>query len=379
MKIKRFTGRTMREALRAVRAEQGPDAVILGNNRTTEGVEVVAAVDYDEALLRQALQQPAAAPPTPQPAPIGDAPPDPAFARIERHLNDLQAVVNRQMGAWTEFELRRDPQRAEMLNTLSDLDIEPELARELAGEIPTHGDPSRARCLPLGWLARRLPVVEQRSLDAIRVLALIGPTGVGKTTTLAKLAQRAVRQFGPRNVVLLSLDTYRIGAQEQLSTYARLLGVPLTIVQPEQDLRAVLSTFAGCREIFIDTAGLPANSPRSAAQLQQLHTAGASTLLTLPANARYEDLLAYTRDAALAAPLGAVLTKLDETRRFGTALSAILRQRLPIAWITDGQRVPEDLHVAEASQLVIRAVQMSRRSARPSTPETQAAAEAATR
>lgn len=377
MKIKRFTGRTMREALRAVRAEQGPDAVILGNTRTPDGVEVVAAVDYDAALLRQALQQPLATPPKPHPAPIGETPPDPAFARIERHLSDLQAIVNRQMGAWTEFELRRDPQRAEMLDTLSDLDIEPALARELAAEIPTHSDPSRARCLPLGWLARRLPVVEAGTLDALRTLALIGPTGVGKTTTLAKLAQRAVRQFGPRNVALLSLDTYRVGAQEQLSTYARLLGVPLTIVRPEQDLRAVLSTFAGCRQIFIDTAGLPPNTSRGAAQHRQLCGAGVATLLTLPANARYEDLLAYARDAQPAQASGTVLTKLDETRRFGTALSAILRTGLPVAWITDGQRVPEDLYAAEASRLVIRAVQMSRHALTPARP--QAAAEAATR
>ncbi|HEU0197832.1 MAG TPA: flagellar biosynthesis protein FlhF [Nevskiaceae bacterium] len=365
MKIKRFTAATMREALRAVRAEQGPDAVILGNRRTPEGIEVVAAVDYDAALIRQALQQPEASKPTPAPDRVGDPPPDPALVRIEQHLNDLQKLVNSQMGAWNEYELRRDPQRAEMLNTLKDLDLEPALARELAAEIPTHKDPARARCLPLGWLARRLPILDGKKLAGLRTLALIGPTGVGKTTTLAKLAQRAVAQHGPRNVALLSLDTYRIGAQEQLSTYARLLGIPLTVVQPEQDLRQVLATLVDCHQVLIDTAGLSPTTPRSKAQHQQLRAAGVSCLLTLPASARSEDLIAYAQGAATAAPIGSILTKLDETRRLGTALSAVLRARLPLAWITDGQRVPQDLHAAQAAELVLRAVQMARRAAPP--------------
>lgn len=371
MKIKRFNAASMREALRQVRTEQGPDAVILGNRRVPGGVEVVAAVDYDEALIRQALRQP----PTTtirKPTKVGNPAPDPALTRIERHLSDLQKQLNSQMGVWSERELRNDPQRAEMLNTMEDLDLDPALARQLAAEIPPAKNPARARCLPLGWLSRRLPTLEPATLAKMRTLALIGPTGVGKTTTLAKLAQRAVRAHGPRHVALLSLDTYRIGAQEQLSTYARLLGIPLTIVQPDQDLRRTLATLDDCSLILIDTAGLSPNTPRSREQHHQLRAAGVNCLLTLPANARGEDLIAYAQGAAAAAPLGSILTKLDETRRLGTALSAILRARLPLAWITDGQRVPQDLHPARASDLVLRAVQMAR-AARPATARLRAA------
>lgn len=365
MKIKRFTATTMREAMRAVRAEQGPDAVILGNRRTPDGVEVVAAVDYDEALIRQALQQPGAVTPAARPPRVGDAPPDPALTRIERHLGELQTLLSSQVGRWSERELRADPRRAEMLNTLADLDIEPTLARQLAAEMPTHEDPVKARCLPLGWLARRLPTLSGTALEPLRSLALIGPTGVGKTTTLAKLAQRAVRQHGPRQVALLSLDTYRVGAQEQLSTYARLLGVPLTIVQPGDSLREALTMLEDFRLVLIDTAGLSPHDPRSVEQQRQLRDSGVRSLLTLPASARGEDLIAYAHAAAAAAPVGSVLTKLDETTRLGSALSAIIQTRLPLAWITDGQRVPQDLHAARASDLVIRAVQMSRRQASP--------------
>lgn len=376
MKIKRYFAPSMREAMRQVRADQGADAVILGSEARDGGIELVAAIDYDAALLQQAVKRqgggqaaardtaPAAASePAAAAAPAWDQ--DPQLQRLQRELADVRRMLASNLEQQTDAALRAHPQRARALRNLEALGIDSGLAREIAAHIPDGGASANQRNLPLALLARRLRVPPARFYDAPTRLALVGPTGAGKTTTLAKLAARAVAADGAREVTLISMDGHRAGAEAQIGVYARLLGVPLRIVRGTAELRTALADCADCRHVFVDSAGTGPADDKLAALLPQLAAMknGAhslETLLVLPANVQREDLLGAIARFAPAQPTAAALTKIDECSRFGGALSALIGTRTPLAWMADGQAVPRDLCRAEAGEVVLRAARQAR-------------------
>ncbi|WP_020650232.1 flagellar biosynthesis protein FlhF [Solimonas variicoloris] len=374
MKIKRFLAKNMREAIRLVREELGPEAVILSNHRAGDGIEVVAATDYDAALMQQAVRRaapppeppssPAPAPMTPSggghdPLPAPAPPPSPELQQLRRELGGMRKLLESQMAGMAWRELREHPQRLRALQTMIQLGVEPTLAREIAAELPEASDDERARFLPLGLLTRRLPVVRDDVLLDGGVIALVGPTGAGKTTTLAKLAARYAERHGTRDLALVTTDHFRVGAQEQLFTYGRLLGVPVQTAAGPDELRAVLARLSDRKLVLIDTAGV---GPRDAQLQAQLAVKGhgVQNWLVLSATTQAADLDAVIRRYAPTAPNACVLTKLDETLRIGGVLSATVRHHLPIAYCCDGQRVPEDLELARANALVLRAMQLAR-------------------
>lgn len=408
----------MREAIRLVREEQGADAVILSNRRVPGGVEVVAATDYDAALVQSAALRsepmpersaPMASPASPPPLPASQAatlrqtterppsppapnappprspaaalpvtppPPEPLSAvaaaaalgndQLSREIQTLRALLEEQLAGlrWGDMQKHR-PRQAAALRALANLGIEPDLARSIAEEMPESADPERARFLPLGLLSRRLPVnVADPILDG-GMIALVGPTGVGKTTTIAKLAARYAAHNGVRDIALVTADHYRIGAQEQLYTYARLLGVPVHAVGPSDSLPTLLARLSDRKLVLVDSAGLSQNDAALGGQIEQLKLCGPSlkTWLVIAGNAQPgAQADAVERFGAVGLD-GCVLTKIDEAHRIGGALSVAMRTRLRITYFTDGQRVPEDLHLARADRLVLQATQLARRSA----------------
>ncbi|KAA0072291.1 flagellar biosynthesis protein FlhF [Rhodanobacter sp. T12-5] len=402
MKIKRFVAPDMRQAMREVREEQGPEAVILSTRRLDEGIELIAAIDYDEALVREAARhgashdapapmpaaaEPTVAPPVPPelraaqrdlatrlsraPAVAASASEVPAIrplmeraaqdtTQMRAELGSLREMLEMQLSslAWNDME-RRQPLRARVLREMTRLGIEPDVARALVAGLPDQINAEQARYLPLGMLSRSV-VVSGRGLpsDEPGVTALVGPTGVGKTTTIAKLAARAVMRHGADQVALVSTDHYRIGAAAQLEHYGRLLGVRVYPAYDADSLRKVLEMLHGRHTVLIDTAGVAASDPRLAQQMAILADASAlRACLVLAANAQAQAL-----DAAVSAylplkPRACILTKLDEAPNLGGALSAVIRHRLPLDYTTDGQRVPEDIATADARVLVCRAAQ----------------------
>jgi flagellar biosynthesis protein FlhF len=397
MKIKRFVAADMRQAMREVREEQGPEAVILSTRRMEDGIEVIAAIDYDEALMREASRHGAPAAETlpadkdeaaapklhvAAPEPVARAPRRAAApvavpveppgmrplmeqaaqdtAQLRSELGSMREMLEMQLSslAWNDLE-RRQPLRARVLREMTRLGIEADVARALVDELPDQINAEQARYLPLGMLSRHL-TVSGRGLagDDRGVTALVGPTGVGKTTTIAKLAARAVMRHGADQVALVSTDHYRIGAAAQLEHYGRLLGVRVYPAYDAESLRKVLEMLRSRHTVLIDTAGVAGSDPRLNQQVEIL--ADASDLracLVLAANAQSQSLDDAVRAYLPLHPQACILTKLDEAPNLGGALSVLIRHRLPLDYTTDGQRVPEDIATADARVLVCRAAQ----------------------
>jgi flagellar biosynthesis protein FlhF len=387
MKIKRYTADSMRAALAQVRAEQGADAVILSSRRGAEGIEVIAAVDYDEALFVDANRQreaprtaapepvPAPVPPPSKPAPAAKAPmPRGALAAplsspvipprilaaadgygaMQRELQDLRRMLETGLAGMTWSDKRtREPLKARVLEELAAMDIAPDVAMALAARVPQRTSLANPSHIPLALLVKHLPVAPDLNSTNGGITAVIGPTGAGKTTTVAKIAARWCMQHGCQDLALVSTDCYRIGAREQLMTYARMLGVPMHAANNGRELARVLERLKAKKMIMIDTAGMGTRDVRLAEQLAalKLGAARAQVLLALPAQGDGHTLDEIVRAYSRANPAACVLTKTDETASLGAVISAVLRHRLKIAYVCDGQRVPENLHAGHRTRV----------------------------
>jgi flagellar biosynthesis protein FlhF len=420
MKIKRYTAPSMRAALALVRTEQGPDAVILSSRRSDEGIEVIAAVDYDEALFVDAKRQstaPVIAPPSrdaspvPAPAPIAPTAParpvaasksavaakpavapkpaaaprvmpaqtapraetaaaDGGYGAMQRELVGLRRLLETGLAGitWNDKRLR-EPLKATVLEQLTAMDIAPDVASSLAEHTPRRTSLEDPSHIPLALLAKHLPIINDPTCVAGGVVALVGPTGAGKTTTIAKLAARWCMLHGSQDLALVSTDGYRIGAREQLMTYARILGAPMHPANGAKELARVLERLKSKKLVLIDTAGMGPRDVRLTEQLAALKygAARARVLLALPAQAEGQALDEIVSAFVRIKPLGCVLTKVDESASLGAVLSAVLRHQLKIAYVCNGQRIPEDLHSSHLKRiwLVREALELARRSPPP--------------
>jgi flagellar biosynthesis protein FlhF len=292
---------------------------------------------------------------------------DPEVIAMRREVEGLRQLLQDQLSslAWSD-RLRREPVRAGVLRDLSRLGLAPDVARALAERVPADATAGESFRLPLALLMKHVPTVDDRLLSAGGTFAVVGPTGVGKTTTIAKLAARFALAHGAHQVALVSLDHYRIGARDQLLTFARILGVPMHVATNARELGAVLKQLGDRKLVLIDTAGMSPRDERLGAQFATLAAPGSPrpirTLLTLAANGDHLALDEIARSYAPAKPEAVLLTKLDEAASFGPALSVALRRALPLAHLCDGQRVPQDLHAAPAKRvwLVRQAVKLAR-------------------
>jgi flagellar biosynthesis protein FlhF len=404
MKIKRYTAVSMRAALAQVRAEQGPDAVILSSRRGDEGIEVIAAVDYDEALFvdanrqrpapiiapsvtdapvmpRSTIAPPAPAAPIAAKAPVAAKPPaapaaqrpaaaaDAGYGAMQRELQDLRRLLQTGLAGMTWSDKRlREPLQARVLEELSAMDIAPDVAMALAALTPRRTSLENPSHIPLALLVKHLPVVNDMTCITGGITAVVGPTGAGKTTTIAKLAARWCMQHGSQDLALVSTDGYRIGAREQLNSYARILGAPMHAANGAKELARVLERLKSKKLILIDTAGMGPRDVRLTEQLAALKygASGARVLLALPAQSEGHALDEIVCAFVRVKPAACVLTKVDEAASLGAAISTVLRHKLKIAYVCDGQRVPEDLHAAHLKRvwLIRAALQLSERAPR---------------
>ncbi|AWH37097.1 flagellar biosynthesis protein FlhF [Stenotrophomonas sp. ZAC14D1_NAIMI4_6] len=330
-----------------------------------------AAPANDAAPLAEAAPTPAPAPQlAPVPALTMVAADDGEIRQLRQEVAGMRQVIEREMNRFTDERLRGSAVRATALDLMDEYGFDAGLARDVAIQIPLETEAHRGRGLMLGLISRKLPIAPVDPLEEGGVIALVGPTGAGKTTTIAKLASRFAEKHAPRDVALVTTDTLRVGAREQLYGYGRQLGIAVHEANSGTDLDQLLERLQDYKLVLIDTAGLGPRDRALAAQLQWLRAARqVRTLLVLPANTSFGDMDEVVRRFGAANLQGLVLSKLDETGRFGNALSVAVDHALPITWVTDGQDVPEDLHRASAANLVLRLEDLRRAADMPCNPE----------
>jgi flagellar biosynthesis protein FlhF len=254
---------------------------------------------------------------------------------------------------------RRDPAKGELLRRLLGAGFSPGLSREMIGELPDGLDLIRALRSVKTRLQQRLRTAAPDAglVDGGGIIALVGPTGVGKTTTVAKLAAECAIKHGPTRLALVTTDTYRIGAVDQLRIYGKILGVPVFAIRNETDLRATLEELHSRHLVLIDTVGMSQRDRRLAEQVALLSgtTRRVRRLLLLSAVSQanvLEDVVRAYRSEDLA---GCILTKVDEALTLGAPLDALARHGLTLHYVANGQRVPEDLHQPNTLYLIERA------------------------
>jgi flagellar biosynthesis protein FlhF len=477
MNVKRFVGRTSREAMRKLRDTLGPDALVLANRPCAEGIELLAAVpealndidgfaepagaddvddfahepmtaaqgrsgrdapapppmstvsfqDYVRQRLRDRSRQPAAsaapvapvaepsAAPVRQRAPApqraGAAPSSPASGfgsaadslgaslnaaaakrpaarepaapgsrrqsgspvppiigpahsseALVAELQALKGMITSQFEAMRWFDgVARDPIQGQMLRTMVESGFSLKLSRSLVSHFPQDGTAAHATQWLSKVLARNLRCLpDAETFEAGGVYALIGPTGVGKTTTTAKLASRHVLKYGPQSVALITVDTYRLGAHDQLRAFGRILGVPVHIAHDAAALNDLLRLRTSRQLVLIDTVGMGHRDERIRNLLATLSREEIRHVVVASSAAQAETIDESLRAYQARKSHGIIFTKLDEAARIGGALDCAIRQKLPILGVCDGQRVPEDWQSPDPQRLVARALKASR-------------------
>jgi flagellar biosynthesis protein FlhF len=495
MRIKRTFAPTMRDALQLVKQEQGPDAVILGNKKVPGGVEILSAIDFDEAAIssmaaiapaprreQQVVAAPIAAPtaamgqvavsdvasdawvgsildgdrkePTlgtvaaqrspvqvaaavteailstvaasPRRAVQPDAEvqaavarsrtrskavaaaarkkqqakatavkaaavkaaaveqanakksamsPDillnqpqagkPAIDEVKIELQNLRDLMESQLSVlqWDRFS-QKHPVRTVLLNLMSEMGLGADICETVLSHLnELDGDPHKVWQHALAILSRCVPINRRDLLAEGGRIALVGSTGVGKTTTIAKLAARFAHTHGKRSVAIISTDQFRIGAQEQLQHYARLLEVPLLMAGNSEELCDRLDMLADKKLVLIDTAGMSQRDLKLSEQFHklQLGSPEIKPYLVLSANTQLAALNQTILNFSKVKLAGAFVTKLDEAASLGGIITASIRHQLVLAYCGTGQKVPEDLEPAKSHRLISKAVALMRR------------------
>ncbi|MBU3693655.1 MAG: flagellar biosynthesis protein FlhF [Rhodocyclaceae bacterium] len=396
MIVRKFVASNTREALRLVRDTLGSDAIIL-SNRTIDGeieVMAVAEADFDGSMpvvktAPPAVQPPAApaaalqAPPwmapgqapargeaqvfrnarvrparlrpaaaverEVAPAPSPPSVPEGVVADLLGEVRSLKQLVESQLSgfAWGEVA-RQNPARAEALRQWLAAGFSPALGRAWLDE-QAPGLAPTALCAALRLrLHRELQghVVESDLVEETGTYALVGPTGVGKTTTVAKIGARCAMRHSSQQVAFVTTDSYRVGAEDQLRVYAKLLGAPVFAARDGAELDVTLEDIRRRRLVLVDTIGMGQRDQRLADQLQLLTSAGHGVrrILVIAANTQLSTLEDVVKRYGEGGLDGCILTKIDEAVRLGEVLDVVVRHRLPVHYLSNGQRVPEDLH-----------------------------------
>ncbi len=345
MIVRTFTGRTVNEALTKVRAELGDRALIIESRPWKEpgllsprmGYEIVAACDDEPTPVKT------------QAAGLKPVAPGPDLAA------EL-AAIRREMARLAAGVPRRNDHLGDLADELRTAGCPDEILGELDAACAAAGgrlDDSRRRDFARLFLTRALPPAAPLDWSAPRRLLVVGPTGVGKTTTIAKLAGELVLKRKAR-IALVTIDTYRVGAQDQLRAFADLLDAPMEVASTPAELARVLARFGDRDHVLVDTSG---RSPADEARLMELKgfcraCPGLSVALAVAANAGRTEFAAAVERFSILPIEHAIVTKLDECAEPGRLYGCLRRHRLPVRWFGTGQEVPDDL-VAADPQLVV--------------------------
>jgi flagellar biosynthesis protein FlhF len=281
-------------------------------------------------------------------------------ARLAEELGSIKGILERQLAgfAWSEIS-RNSPMRTQLMGELLEAGFSAMMARELTEGLTGNISALEARKSIRARLERELKIIDSDAdiIDRGGVYAIVGPTGVGKTTTTAKLAARCVVRHGADKLALITTDSYRIGAHEQLRIYGRILGVSVHAVRDASDLRQTLQELRNKHTVLIDTVGMSQRDRMVLEQSSLLTSAGCvRRLLVLNSTVRgdtLDDVVAAYDGPDLA---GCILSKVDEAVSLAPVLDVAIRKELQVFYVANGQRVPEDLHLPNRNYLIHRAM-----------------------
>lgn len=401
MKIKRIVAPDMRQALKEVSRQLGLEAVVLSSRALPEGgVEVLAGeqgqpqpqasrnpdtpfldvlkdqqlnleggkalrdrlkgLDEQQGGRHRGADTIAGKGPARQKTatPTGPDGSSREFGEMRSELNTIRSLLQQRLAglAWEQFS-QRTPVQASIWEKLGNMGLPGYLSKDLLDRLKPEYTASQAWRFTLAYLNRAVPVRSDDPIASGGIFALLGPTGVGKTTTIGKLATRYVLQHGADAVALVTTDSYRIAAHEQLRTLGRILGVTVRVVDQHHGLTETLESLSYKSLILIDTAGLNPADPAMKTQLDSLRDEPqVQKLLVMSCTSQGRVLGKAWRDYSPANLNGCVLSKLDEAGTLGEALALVIDRCLPVMYETHGQSIPDDIGVAQAHRLVSRAV-----------------------
>ena len=278
-------------------------------------------------------------------------------------LRSMRGMMEAQLAeiSWGNTQ-RKEPHKALMLKEMLATGFSASLSRYLIENMPGSGDFASGLNWVKAILAKNLNTISCDSdmLEGGGVFALVGPTGVGKTTTTAKLAARCVMRHGANKLALITTDGYRIGGYEQLRIYGKILGVMVHAVKDQADLKIALSELKNKHTVLIDTVGMSQRDRLVSDQVAMLSGSNVKKLLCLNATSTGETLTEVIRSYQGDGLTGCIITKMDEAASIGAVLDAIIRQKLTTYYLANGQRVPEDLHIANKQYLIDHAFKLKR-------------------
>ncbi|MCV6621516.1 MAG: flagellar biosynthesis protein FlhF [Cellvibrionaceae bacterium] len=275
-------------------------------------------------------------------------------------LSDMRSLLEEQIAQTTHQSGVKNPVEDAVRSRLEKLGLSQGVSKQLLNRLSPGQSISDSWNEALSHLTQSIPVLPKDITEQGGVFAFVGPTGVGKTTTVGKLAARYVMKHGSEQVALITTDTYRIAAHDQLRALGAILKVPVKVVEEDESLKDVIDSFKQRSLILIDTAGFRHGDPMLHQQLAlvQQHRAVRSYLV-MAANSQWQMLKASAHAYAGRGLNGAVLSKLDETTGLGEALSVVIEHDLPLAYSTDGQNIPQDIAVARSQHLISTALELS--------------------
>lgn len=433
MKIKRYIAPDIRQAIRMVREELGPDAVIISNKRVDQGIEILAAMEpFDDVVVddekevddthQQFANQDANLDEhiAPVPEQVDEVPENiPAYSlqlaeedkqideidetfeqalnnelmnrsdevassdldmvadidesmvpivyqrvdqdntklvQLQEELHSLRRLVENQISglAWNNMELRK-PEKVKVLKRFLTYGLDKDICNKVLKTINNSTSQQDCWHQAIVYLKKMIPIYQGDIAKPRKIIALVGPSGVGKTTTIAKLAAKFSLYNSAKKVLLVTADCQRIGAQEQLKVYSRILGIELRILHEGQTLDNILTEYDITeRLVLVDTAGVNCNGKLRYEQYSYLmsNRLVIEPYLVLSANVQssnIEEITDYLKPLKL---MGCIITKADETKKLGNAVSVSIKYGLPIVYYSQGQRIPEDLQAVDVNTLL---------------------------
>ena len=281
--------------------------------------------------------------------------------QLQDELSEMRLLLEQQIEQMSQpGRSYPQPVYQAILGRLMRLGLDQGVSHHLVDQLGQASNAGQAWAETLACLARQIPVFDADLVERGGIFAMVGPTGAGKTTTIGKLAARYVLQHGSDQVALVTTDTYRIAAHEQLLSLGKILKVPVRVVEDGHNLRNIIDSLGDRSLILVDTAGFNAGAPELSEQRLQLnHVPNLKTLLVMAANNQEQMLANSWQQYGGDLLSGAVVTKLDETASLGGAMNVLVKRHLPLAYTTNGQSIPGDISPARAHKLVTHAVSLT--------------------